>query len=90
MLPQLGSIQLRLGSIQLRRIDGGMLNALYAQLLADVKQSNGGGGLSPRSVRYVHTIVHGHSGMRCVGDGSPVTLLMPRTRLERPLLLGRR
>ena len=58
MLPQLGSIQLRLGSIQLRRIDGGMLNALYAQLLADGKQSNGGGGLSPRSVRYVHTIVH--------------------------------
>ena len=51
MLPQLGSIQLR-------RIDGGMLNALYAQLLADGKQSNGGGGLSPRSVRYVHTIVH--------------------------------
>jgi integrase len=48
----------QLGSIQLRRIDGGMLNALYAQLLADGKQSNGGGGLSPRSVRYVHTIVH--------------------------------
>jgi integrase len=48
----------RLGSVQLRRIDGGMLNSLYAQLLADGKQSNGGGGLSARSVRYVHTIVH--------------------------------
>jgi integrase len=49
----------QLGSVQLRRIDGGMLNALYAQLLADGKQSNGGGGrLSARSVRYVHTIVH--------------------------------
>jgi integrase len=35
-----------------------MLNGLYAALLADGKQSNGGGGLSPRSVRYVHTIVH--------------------------------
>jgi integrase len=48
----------RLGSVQLRRIDAGMLNALYADLLADGKQSNGGGGLSSRSVRYVHTIVH--------------------------------
>jgi len=35
-----------------------MLNSLYAQLLADGKQSNGGGGLSARSVRYVHTILH--------------------------------
>jgi hypothetical protein len=35
-----------------------MLNGLYAALLADGKQSNGGGGLSPRSVRYVHTIIH--------------------------------
>jgi integrase len=48
----------RLGSVQLRRVDAGMLNALYAALLADGKQSNGGGGLSPRSVRYIHTIVH--------------------------------
>ncbi len=47
-----------LGSVQVRRIDAGMLNALYAQLLADGKQSNGGGGLSARSVRYVHTIIH--------------------------------
>jgi integrase len=48
----------QLGSVQLRRIDAGMLNGLYAALLANGKQSNGGGGLSPRSVRYVHTIVH--------------------------------
>jgi integrase len=48
----------RLGSVQLRRVDAGMLNGLYAALLADGKQSNGGGGLSPKSVRYVHTIVH--------------------------------
>jgi integrase len=48
----------QLGSVQLRRIDAGMLNGLYAALLADGKQSNGGGGLSPRSVRYVHTIIH--------------------------------
>jgi integrase len=51
----------RLGSVQLRRIDAGMLNALYAALLADGKLTTanvGGGGLSPRSVRYIHTIVH--------------------------------
>src|SRR5215216_1793952 len=50
-----------LGSVQLRRIDAGMLNALYAALLADGKlttANGGGGGLSPRSVRYVHTIIH--------------------------------
>jgi len=38
-----------------------MLNAMYAALLADGKRTtaNGGsGGLSPRSVRYIHTIVH--------------------------------
>jgi integrase len=48
----------RLGSVQLRRVDGGMLNALYAELLASGKCSNGGGGLSPRTVRYIHTILH--------------------------------
>lgn len=48
----------RLGSVQLRRVDGGMLNALYAELLASGKRSNGGGGLSPRTVRYIHTILH--------------------------------
>jgi len=48
----------RLGSVQLRRVDAGQLNALYAALLADGKKSAGGGGLSPRTVRYVHTILH--------------------------------
>jgi integrase len=50
-----------LGAVELRRVDAGMLNALYAALLADGKRTtaNGSdGGLSPRSVRYVHTIVH--------------------------------
>jgi integrase len=51
----------RLGAVELRRVDAGMLNALYAALLADGKRTvaNGGaGGLSPRSVRYIHTIIH--------------------------------
>ena len=48
----------RLGSVQLRRVDAGMLNAVYAALLADGTRSHGGGGLSPRTVRYIHTILH--------------------------------
>ena len=48
----------RLGSVQLRRIDAGMLKTLYAALLADGRKDHAGGGLSPRSVRYIHTIVH--------------------------------
>src|SRR5215203_3445309 len=48
----------RLGTVQRRRVDAGMLNGLYAALLADGKRSHGGGGLAPRTVRYVHTILH--------------------------------
>jgi integrase len=35
-----------------------MLNGLYAQLLADGRKNQAGGGLSARSVRYIHTIIH--------------------------------
>jgi integrase len=48
----------QLGSVQLRRIDAGMLNTLYASLLAEGRKNYAGGGLSPRSVRYIHTIMH--------------------------------
>lgn len=48
----------KLGSVQLRRIDAGMLNTLYAALLADGRKDHAGGGLSPRTVRYVHAIIH--------------------------------
>jgi integrase len=47
-----------LDSVQLRRIDPGMLNGLYAALLADGRKNYAGGGLSPRSVQYVHAIIH--------------------------------
>jgi integrase len=47
-----------LDSVQLRRIDAGMLNGLYAALLADGRKNYAGGGLSPRSVQYVHAIIH--------------------------------
>jgi integrase len=48
----------RLGSVQLRRIDAGMLNTLYAALLSEGRRDYAGGGLSPRTVRYIHTIAH--------------------------------
>ncbi len=47
-----------LGSTPLAGIDAGALNGLYAALLADGRKDSEGGGLAPRSVRYVHTIAH--------------------------------
>lgn len=47
----------RLGSRQLRTLTPMMLNKLYAELLNDGKL-NGPGGLSRKTVRYVHTIIH--------------------------------
>jgi integrase len=51
-------VLLPLGPVPLRRIDAGMLNTLYAALLADGRKDHAGGGLSPRTVGYIHTIVH--------------------------------
>lgn len=50
-----------IGGLLTTRVDGGTLNAVYAALAADGKRApsyGGGAGLSPRTVRYVHTIVH--------------------------------
>ncbi len=47
-----------LGSAPLVAIDAGTLNGLYARLLAEGRKDTGGGGLSSRSVSYVHTILH--------------------------------
>lgn len=48
-----------IGHLRLQALDGGALNRLYAHLLENGRvwgrQSNG---LKPRTVRYVHTIVH--------------------------------
>jgi integrase len=46
------------GNAPLAAVDAGTLNSLYARLLADGRKDQAGGGLSPRSVRYVHTIIH--------------------------------
>ncbi|MDQ3104651.1 MAG: site-specific integrase [Actinomycetota bacterium] len=47
-----------LGSTPLAAVDGGVLNGLYASLLASGRKNHEGGGLSARSVSYVHTIAH--------------------------------
>jgi integrase len=47
-----------LGSTPLAAMDAGALNGLYARLLVDGRRDYVGGGLSTRSVRYVHTITH--------------------------------
>ena len=47
-----------IGSLTLQKIDAGTLNTLYARLLEDGSKHQRGGGLSPRSARYVHTILH--------------------------------
>ncbi len=47
----------RLGGRELRQLGASHLNVLYSELLAD-GPCDGAGGLSPRSVRYIHTILH--------------------------------
>ena len=47
-----------IGTAALVSVDAGTLNRLYATLLASGRKNQARGGLSPRSVRYVHTIVH--------------------------------
>jgi integrase len=47
----------RIGATRLDRVDAGTLNGLYAELLADGRADGRPGGLSPRTVTYVHTIL---------------------------------
>jgi integrase len=47
----------RLGAVPLQALRTTQLNSLYADLLRDGRRRNGQGGLSPRSVRYVHVII---------------------------------
>jgi integrase/predicted RNA-binding Zn-ribbon protein involved in translation (DUF1610 family) len=47
----------RLGSLQLKKLTAGAINALYAYLLEEGRVC-GQGGLSPSSVRRVHAVLH--------------------------------
>jgi integrase len=46
-----------LGGVPLQRIDAAMLNRLYADLLEHGRRNGQPGGLSARTVRYIHTII---------------------------------
>jgi integrase len=46
-----------IGRVGLQQLDAGMLNRLYADLLDHGRRDGKPGGLSPRTVRYVHTII---------------------------------
>jgi hypothetical protein len=49
----------QIGSAPPATVDAGTLNTRYAALLADGRRKDhAGGGLSPRTVRYIHTIIH--------------------------------
>ena len=49
----------RIGQIQLQALDGGALNRLYAELLLNGRKlGKQSAGLKPRTVRYIHTIIH--------------------------------
>lgn len=72
----------RLGGRQLREIGPGQLNTLYADLL-DHGRQNGDGGLSPKTVRYIHTIVH--KALADARDAGLVTLnVAERAKPPRP------
>ncbi len=47
----------RIGSVGLQQVDAGLLNRLYADLLDHGRRDGKPGGLSPRTVRYIHTII---------------------------------
>lgn len=51
----------KLGAIQAARLRPTHLSALYAELL-ESGRANGKGGLSPRTVGHVHTLIHGALG----------------------------
>ncbi len=53
-----------IGTLPLPKIDAGVLNGLYARLLKEGRRDRQGG-FSPRTVRYVHTILH-----RALKDGA--------------------
>lgn len=47
----------RIGGVQLQVLDAAHLNRLYAELLASGRADQRAGGLAPRTVAYIHTIL---------------------------------
>lgn len=69
-----------LGHQQLRHITPLMLNSLYAELMTNGR-ADGKGGLSPKSVKYLHTMIH-----KSLGDAVDAGLLAsnPAARARAP------
>lgn len=52
-------VEPRIGQVQLSALDGSLLNRLYSDLLTSGRiRGSQSPGLKPRTVRYVHTIIH--------------------------------
>ncbi|MCP4308844.1 MAG: site-specific integrase [bacterium] len=71
-----------LGGRSIRDIGPNQLNALYTELLTSGRR-NGPGGLSPKTVRYIHTIVH-KALADAVDAGLLVTNVAERAKPPRP------
>lgn len=71
-----------LGSRLIRDIGPAQLNSLYAELLSSGRR-NGPGGLSPKTVRYIHTIVH-KSLADALDAGLVATNVAERAKPPRP------
>lgn len=48
----------RIGGVRLSQLDAGALNTLYAELAASGRAWGKPGGLAPRTVQYIHSIIH--------------------------------
>ena len=76
----------RLGLTQLRQLTSSSLNRLYSELLADGHQTKEGG-LSAKTVRYIHTIIH--KALSDAIDAGIVSInVAQRAKPPRPRVLG--
>ncbi|MEQ8716665.1 MAG: site-specific integrase [Acidimicrobiales bacterium] len=72
-----------LGSRRLRDVTPSQLNSLYGELLESGRRNGDGGGLSPKTVRYIHTIVH-KALADAADDGLIATNVAERAKPPRP------
>ena len=77
----------RLGGRTIRDVGPSQLNALYAELLESGRR-NGPGGLSPKTVRYIHTIVH-KALADALDAGLVSTNVAERAKPPRPRVVAR-
>ncbi len=71
----------RLGHLPLRDLNAPLLSGMYGELLEGGRRNGDAGGLSPKTVRYLHTILH-----KALGDAVDAGLLRtnPASRARPP------